>query len=47
MLPRDLQGNRVRQDIAEWIRNPAAPLSSGEAVRPGSERLDAFCRGYR
>jgi alpha-beta hydrolase superfamily lysophospholipase len=43
MLPRDLQGARVRHDIAEWLRRPGAPLPSGEAVRLGSPRLREFC----
>jgi acylglycerol lipase len=30
MLLRDLQGERVMQDILSWIDNPAAPLTSGE-----------------
>jgi alpha-beta hydrolase superfamily lysophospholipase len=47
MLPRDLQGARVRHDIAEWLRNPAAPLPSGETVAPDGARLRAFCRQHR
>lgn len=47
MLPRDLQGARVRHDIAEWIRDPAAPLPSGEAVAPAAGRLADFCRNQR
>lgn len=43
MLPRDLQGARVRHDIAEWIRNPATPLPSGEEVVPDGPRLTRFC----
>ncbi len=47
MLPRDLQGNRVRHDIAEWIRAPSAPLPSGEEVQADSERLNALCQRHR
>jgi acylglycerol lipase len=43
MLPRDRQGARVRHDIAEWLRRPAAPLPSGEEAPAGGERLRAFC----
>jgi alpha-beta hydrolase superfamily lysophospholipase len=43
MLPRDLQGVRVRHDIAEWIRDPATRLPSGEEVAPGGARLSRFC----
>jgi alpha-beta hydrolase superfamily lysophospholipase len=43
MLPRDLQGARVRHDIAEWVRNPATPLPSGEEVTPDGPRLSRFC----
>jgi alpha-beta hydrolase superfamily lysophospholipase len=43
MLPRDLQGVRVRHDIAEWIRRPPAPLPSGEEVDIDSSRLRTFC----
>lgn len=44
MLARDLQGARVRHDIARWIRDPAAPLPSGETVGPDAPRLQTFCR---
>ena len=44
MLARDLQGARVRHDIAHWIRDPAAPLPSDEAVGPDAPRLQRFCR---
>ncbi len=43
MLPRDLQGARVRADIATWLQDPAAPLPSGQEIRLGSPRLHAFC----
>jgi alpha-beta hydrolase superfamily lysophospholipase len=45
MLPRDLQGARVRHDLAEWVRNPTTPLPSGEEVAPGAPRLARFCAG--
>jgi alpha-beta hydrolase superfamily lysophospholipase len=34
MLLRDLQAQRVWQDVAAWVSNPAAPLPSGETVTP-------------
>lgn len=43
MLPRDLQGERVTQDIRAWLMNPTAPLPSGEDTAPHSERVSAFC----
>ncbi len=43
MLPRDLQGARVRHDIAEWLREPAAALPSGEEVTLDAARLVRFC----
>ena len=45
MLPRDLQGARVRADIAAWVRDPTAALPSGEETAPDSRRLRAFCAG--
>lgn len=44
MLPRDLQGERVRRDIAHWLQHPDAALPSGEEVGVGHERLRRFCR---
>lgn len=44
MLPRDLQGRRVRSDIAAWLESPEAPLPSTEETDLGSARLRAFCR---
>ena len=44
MLPRDLQGRRVRSDIAAWLRSPDAPLPSAEEAAADSVRLRAFCR---
>ncbi|MCF7985606.1 MAG: lysophospholipase [Thiohalocapsa sp.] len=43
MLTRDRQGARVRTDIAAWLRNPEAPLPSGEETRPGAERVIELC----
>lgn len=43
MLPRDLQGGRVGADILTWLRDPQAPLPSGEEVRRDSPRLAEFC----
>jgi alpha-beta hydrolase superfamily lysophospholipase len=43
LLPRDRQGARVRHDIAEWLRDPSAPLPSGEEVEPAGARLARFC----
>jgi alpha-beta hydrolase superfamily lysophospholipase len=43
MLTRDLQAERVLADIAAWIRDPSAPLPSGEETTPGTERLAKFC----
>lgn len=34
MLTRDLEGDRVRRDLAAWIRDGAAPLPSGEERPP-------------
>lgn len=44
MLPRDLQGARVRADIAAWVQNPSVVLPSDERIGPDAERLRAFCR---
>ncbi len=46
MLPRDLQGARVRHDIAQWLHDPTAPVPSGEAVAPESARLRNFCQQH-
>ncbi|MBK5929279.1 alpha/beta hydrolase [Halochromatium salexigens] len=43
MLPRDLQGARVRADIATWLLDPSAALPSGEVVSESAERLRRFC----
>jgi alpha-beta hydrolase superfamily lysophospholipase len=43
MLARDLQGARVRHDIARWLLDPDGPLPSGEETAPDSPRLEAFC----
>ena len=43
MLTRDLQGERAMNDIATWLANPQAPLSSGEETARGSPRLRRFC----
>lgn len=43
MLPRDLQGARVRADIATWVRDPSATLSSSERIGASTERLRRFC----
>jgi alpha-beta hydrolase superfamily lysophospholipase len=43
MLPRDLQGARVRNDIAAWLLDPDAPLPSGEEVRPHGRQMHTFC----
>lgn len=43
MLARDLQGARVRADIATWLRDPSAALPSGEALDARAERLRQFC----
>jgi acylglycerol lipase len=44
MLTRDLQGERVMEDIAAWLSDRDAPLPSGEEVQAGSRRLESFCR---
>jgi acylglycerol lipase len=44
MLTRDLQGERVMEDIAAWLTDRNAPLPSGEEVQVGSHRLENFCR---
>ncbi len=43
MLPRDLQGERAREDVRAWLMNPKAPLPSGEDTAPHSDRVSAFC----
>lgn len=45
MLPRDLQGDQVRRDILSWVRDPTAPLPSGEEVGRDRARLYRFCQG--
>ena len=44
MLPRDLQGRRVRSDVAAWLISPDAPLPSAEEVSASSIRMRRFCR---
>ena len=44
MLPRDLQGTRVRADIAAWLQSNQTPLPSGEETALDSARLRAYCR---
>ncbi len=44
MLPRDLQGERVRADIAAWAQQPSKAPASEEPMRADSDRLQAFCR---
>ncbi|MEY6431067.1 alpha/beta fold hydrolase [Thioalkalicoccus limnaeus] len=43
MLPRDLQGTRVRADIAAWLIDPDGPLPSGEETGLWQGRHAAFC----
>jgi alpha-beta hydrolase superfamily lysophospholipase len=43
MLPRDRQGARVRADIAAWLKEPDAPLPSGETTSPRGPRARTFC----
>jgi len=43
MLTRDLQGARVRHDIATWLLHPGAPLPSGEEAALDGERMQGFC----
>ncbi|WP_295386111.1 alpha/beta hydrolase [uncultured Thiodictyon sp.] len=45
MLTRDLQRERVIDDIAAWLTNPQAPLPSGEEIARDSPRLRRFCTG--
>jgi len=45
MLPRDLQGRRVHQDVIAWLHDPQGPLPSGEESSPGAQRTRAFCAG--
>lgn len=47
ILPRDLQGRRVRDDIAAWLTHPEAPLPSGEEISLHGARLQAFCESAR
>ncbi|WP_242467442.1 alpha/beta hydrolase [Thiocapsa imhoffii] len=43
MLTRDLQGPRVRADIAAWIATPAEPLPSGETTFVTGARIAQLC----
>ena len=43
LLTRDLQGDRVINDIAAWLTSPQASLPSGEETVRGSPRLRRFC----
>ena len=43
MLPRDLQGARVREDIATWVQDPNTALADGEGVSARVEQLRRFC----
>jgi len=43
LLTRDLQGERVRNDIAAWLADAQVPLPSGEETARGSPRLRRFC----
>ncbi|MBK1724872.1 alpha/beta fold hydrolase [Thiocystis violacea] len=43
LLPRDLQGARVRRDIAAWLVDPKAPLPSGEETQIGGARVARLC----
>ncbi len=43
MLPRDLQGARVRADIATWVQDPNAALADAEGVSASIEQLRRFC----
>ena len=45
MLPRDLQGRRVHQDVIAWLNDPQGPLPSGEESRLGAKRTGEFCAG--
>ena len=45
MLTRDLRGERVIADIADWIADQQAPRPSGEEAPLGGERLPDFCGG--
>lgn len=47
MLPRDLQGGRVHEDIIAWVNDPSAPLPSGEETAPGAARMRDFCQDGR
>ncbi len=43
MLPRDLQGERVRADIAAWVQDPTEALPSARRMQAQAKRLRAFC----
>jgi acylglycerol lipase len=45
MLTRDLQSQVVLADIATWIRDPDAPLPSGEEIDREETALPDFCKG--
>ncbi|NEX20633.1 alpha/beta hydrolase [Thiorhodococcus mannitoliphagus] len=44
ILPRDLQGLRVRRDILAWLSDPRAPLPSGEETEIQGQRIKRFCK---
>lgn len=43
MLPRDLQGARVRADIAAWLHEPRASPTYTETISASAQRLRRFC----
>jgi hypothetical protein len=43
MLPRDLQGARVHQDVIAWLDDPQGPLPSAEESRLDAKRTSEFC----
>jgi acylglycerol lipase len=43
MLPRDLQGARVHQDVIAWLDDPQGPLPSAEESRLDAKRIGEFC----
>lgn len=45
MLTRDLQGERVMEDVSAWLEDRNARLPSGEEVQADSQRLKGFCEG--
>lgn len=46
MLPRDLRGAQVRNDIATWVQDPQAPITSNQEVQQETQRIDRFCRPF-